>query len=179
MSSSPSSAPTPNLATAIEQQWKVYAVINEWIRSADTKAGLMLTADGVLAGVTITLPDSQRALIESSTFAIWDVRFAVIGFLISIICCLLCILPKVKIKAPPIRSLLFFQEIAGFPDAGGYSTAAKALGNEEEALKQISAQVWAVARVAKGKHNLIAGAVTSFGFGLVCVLLLMLAVTKF
>lgn len=163
-------------ATLTEQQWKTFAVINEWLRFADTKAGAILTANGVLAGVAIGVLKDHRTYLLDHLWITGVATFGLLAVLGSASYCLLCIFPKTRIGDP--RSLIFFDHIARkFPkDPGAYAQAVlDAAADRNEPFKQISQQVWANSLVAEKKHRQVACAIRLLIVGLLCCLVLGIA----
>lgn len=98
-------ASTPDLDKATEQQWRVYGVINEWIRFADAKAGALLTLNGVLVAAAVgPIKDKWEDLLAHRPVLLL-LAFAVAGLFVSAFYCLECIRPKLRVKSAATSSL--------------------------------------------------------------------------
>jgi hypothetical protein len=59
-----------NEIQAVETQWKVLQSVNEWSRSMDTKAGVVLTADGILVGLAGTALKDNLSYLRAHPLAL-------------------------------------------------------------------------------------------------------------
>jgi hypothetical protein len=136
-------AAATNFAKAAEMQWKVYQANNEWIRFADLKAGVLLTANGALLAVALSALKNAEGL-RANPFALSLAFLSGGALLVSVGYCLWCISPKTaRFHAKHDRntdSLLFFDHIAE-SEKEDYRAKAKEMGSEETAYNQISQQV--------------------------------------
>lgn len=157
-----SSSDTPlSNKDAIEQQWRVYQLIQELIRFADAKAGAILTADGVLIGVILSLLKNEKAPNTVPELLIATVVAALLAYGISAWQCISCLLPR---RATEGKSRIFFQHIADRIEAT-YKTQI-----QEETLASrlddLNGQIYQVARLCKTKYDYVNVAIWSAAFGL-------------
>lgn len=143
----------------IETLWKTYSTINEWIRFSDTKAGAILTANGVIASIVLSkLPNAKDFLDTHPIFPILLIVGTITTF-ISIILSIICLSPTLKV-GDKTNSVIFFGNIAKtFETYCDYDNIAQdVLANEKHASTQIAQQVWANSKVAWKKYKAVAWA---------------------
>lgn len=126
----------------------ILGMINEWGRFSDSKAGILLTLQGVILTIVFTLTSTPKA-----DFTICFVLF-VLGILIfgiSIVIGLNAILPTLEVGAP--SSKIFFGHIRTHKDFSGYLAEVNktTYSFEEDVLSQI----WANSIVAWKKYELV------------------------
>lgn len=149
---------------ATDSQWRIYGLINEWIRFADPKAGALLAANALMLVSAVGAFKDHKAFFNSHMLVSVLGVVGLVGLIASAYCCLVSIFPRTR--AAGGKSLIFFDHIAGNASPGEYSRAADALGHEDRAFAEISEQVWQNARIAADKHEWIARAILAFIFGL-------------
>jgi hypothetical protein len=137
----------------LDRLWQIYTAINEWIRFADTKAGVALAfhAAAFAAGVPAIM--AQRSYFFDRPYLVFVVVATCILAGISVCFGVKCIMPRLNVGEA--RSLIFFAHIAeAYPDPDSF--AEHSLGHYQDAeayQKQVLHQVWANARVAWSKHK--------------------------
>jgi len=152
-------------------QWRIYSDISDLIRFGDAKAGVLLATNGALAAVLLRALSDNKALSATHPLLILMAGAAGLALMVSVAFCLKCIIPARR--AHGRDSLLYFGHLAQRPEPEyeEYLQDAQArLGDPQEALRQISRQVWINARVADRKYEEIRRAVIAFGVSLVCAL---------
>lgn len=173
------------LKAATEIQWKVYAIINEWVRFADTKAAALLATSGVLAYITASALTGQRSFLINHPFAYEAVVLGGFLLLLCAMCSLSCLMPRLgaprsdpSSKEQPLPPIFFAHIITYQP--GEYMKVSSKLADAELAYKQICLQVWANARVATRKHAWVRRAVFFLGaamlFGVIAAVLAALGI---
>ena len=148
---------------AAEETWRIYDVVNEWVRFADAKAAVTLTADVVLAGAAIDVLKGNLGFIDDARFTGWVVALLVlagIGLLKSVLFCLWCLAPRTGAGAP--TSLIFFSHIAR-RELTKFRSEARTLSRPDVVFDQISEQVWLVSKVADRKHGLVRWSIITLG----------------
>jgi hypothetical protein len=147
------------MKTTIETLWKTYGIINEWIRFSDTKAGAILTANGVIASIVLSkLANSTNFLDIHPIFPILLIIGTITTFL-SIFFSIICLSPTLKV-GDKTNSVLFFANIAErYKTHCDYEKKAHdVLSDEKQATNQIAQQVWANSKVAWKKYKAVAWA---------------------
>jgi hypothetical protein len=151
--------------------WRTLAVVSEWIRVADAKAGACLAVDGVmlalfaarlrgspgpsvLATVTLSTATSMAAL--SALVAVWTV------------------LPRARRLGA--MSLVHYGTIAGFESADQYYVAAStALTDVDDFDRNLTQHIWTMSRAAAHKYLLVGWTirllVTAVTIGILALLL--------
>ncbi|MCD9193372.1 MULTISPECIES: Pycsar system effector family protein [Streptomyces] len=145
-SSTPEAEPPPNP----DHAWKALALVIDWIKHAETKAGATLAATGVTGGVLYNLTKDVET---PSTWLIASAAVCALAVLGAGLCASLVLWPRLKMKEDP-TSLLYFHHIArGHIASSTYATSLVALTKDAEALvTEIASQSWANSKVAHDKY---------------------------
>ena len=145
--------------TTIETLWKTYSIINEWIRFSDTKAGAILAANGVIASIVLSKLANGKNLLDVHPIFPILLIIGIITTFISIILCIICLSPTLKV-GDKTNSVIFFANIAErFETHCDYEKIAQdVLADEKQAATQIAQQVWANSKVAWKKYKAVAWA---------------------
>ena len=164
----------PPLLADPDQTWRILALINEWIKHAETKAAGTLAAAGVSAGVLYNLVKGI-----SDTSRLLDIVAILCALCIAGggVCAAWALRPRLRAKEDP-TSGLYFHHIARRHPKGtkGAEYLAELHGltqNHEALIADISSQVWANAHVATDKFK--AGGI---GLSLVLVGIVLLGLTS-
>lgn len=144
-----------------DHAWKTLALMNEWIRHSDAKAGVTLAFTGVLATMTFNL---AKGFTQRGT--LFDVLVAV-GCLLLLLAVLLCgwtLAPRVKDKDADREAInrLFFASIDhNFRgERKRYGKVLSALtADASELTKDLADQIHANARIATLKANSVKWAI--------------------
>ena len=153
-----------------EHLWHIYSTINEWIRAADIKAGLILTASGVIATVIAALEPTALSRCLDLTIPNVLLWLGMAAVILSVFFSASCIAPRVRPLAPD--SLIFFGDIARahctpaeYADAWqGYTPNQRLLGED------LCSQIWANSHVAQCKFAAVNRATTAFAFAVFLLL---------
>jgi hypothetical protein len=155
-----------------ELQWRIYGVINEWVRFADAKAGVLLAMDGVLLAAGIGALKDYLKYLKPNPLLLGLVIAAAVALLFSAALCLVCVYPATR--KPGLHSLIYFGDIADSRTPDQYFADVLRLRDPAERFREISRQVKINAHIAAAKYrqfNWAAHAfVASLFFGL-CALL--------
>lgn len=145
--------------TELETLWKTYDTVNEWIRFSDTKAGAILAANGVIAGIVLAnLASAKDFLHKNPVFLIFLITGVIAGCM-SIYFSIRCLNPTLRVGEP--TSLIFFAHVAQkFEKPSDYEQAvSKAFTDDVQAMAQIAQQVWANSSVAWKKYKAVVWAI--------------------
>lgn len=152
-----------------EDAWKTLHQTTDLIKVADTKAGAILAADGVLGGVLVrTLPAPND----------WAARWLYVALLLSGLgLVILSAISALRVFAPRLstdrsRSLLYFANIARqYSTSVDFAPAYRDLLEDGEQLQRsLTEQVWATSRIARRKFRAVTPAVWTFGAALLAAL---------
>ncbi len=125
---------------------------------ADTKANFLMAASAILAGLLVQRPNpicNEPARV---------VGFLAIGLLLTAAgAALLTMLPR--IKAEQHHTVLYFQTAVAYDKWDDYWAAVKGL-SAEEVDRDLSGQVWEIARILKRKYRWLRWSFTFFGLAL-------------
>jgi hypothetical protein len=157
-----------------EDGWKTLTIANDWVKVADTKAGVVLTACGVLAGVVLTSLPAHDAWSRSP----WHVALLLtsLGFVcVSIVLALRVFVPRLSpgVSAGSDGELLHFDTVARrFPDQEKYVAEYRTLLADAERLSRaLAEQTWAVSVVARRKYANVTPAIWFLVAGLLVAVL--------
>jgi hypothetical protein len=155
--------------TDTEDGWKTLTIANDWTKVADTKAGVVITASGVLAGVVLS------ALPAHGEWARWPWRVALLLTSLGFICVAIVLALRVfspRLSAPASSeatgALLYFDTIARrYPNPDDYVTASRdLLSDPDRLLRALAEQTWAVSVVAHRKFRSVTPAIWCLVVGL-------------
>ncbi|MFE9055448.1 Pycsar system effector family protein [Streptomyces mutabilis] len=145
-----STPPEPEQVPNADHAWKALGLVVDWIKHAETKAGVTLAATGVTGGVLYNL------LREVSTPSAWLILCSVVcalGLVVAGLCAGLALWPRLRMKEEP-TSLLYFHHIArGHAKSDTYAASLISLTVDMNALvDEIARQGWANSKVAHEKY---------------------------
>ncbi|TAH31655.1 hypothetical protein EYC59_06475 [Candidatus Saccharibacteria bacterium] len=132
-------------------RWQILNNINEWIRFADAKAGVVLAACGVLGGIVIArLPSDQ------STFRFWGLAAVLVTLGLAIVCAAICLGPSLGKKIPP-TSLMYFGHISRKyrENFSGFAQDFEGLGIGDKISEEITSQIWVNSMIATKKYRYV------------------------
>lgn len=148
----------------IEDAWRLLNSVNEWVRYADAKAAGSLAGAGVLGGALAQAGLSDKFDAASG----WVVGLAAASGVAAVFAAAVAIwsfIPTLRVGEP--LSLIYFEHVARRykDDTEGHAAAVRALlADEDEYFKQVTAQVWANSKVARGKF--LASGIALFVLGI-------------
>lgn len=151
--------------TNADDAWKTLSQVTDWIKVADTKAGVVVSASGVLGGAVLHgMPPQQQ----------WTQRPWTVGLLfMSLVLACGSVLMALQVFAPRLRadeptSLLYFDHIArGYAQPERFSQDYLALLDSNDRLHEsLANQVWATSTVARRKFRRVTPAIWLFGASL-------------
>lgn len=127
-------------------------MVNEWVRFCDSKAGILLTLQGVILTIIFTLTSTPKPEC-SLLFVLFILGLIVFG--VSIVIGINAILPTLEVGAP--TSKIFFGHVRSHKKASDYvgEVNNNAYSFEEDVLTQI----WANSIVAWKKYELVGTAI--------------------
>jgi hypothetical protein len=151
--------------------WRIYEGINEWIRAADAKAGVILATSGVIATVVATLATTRYSSMVNPTLPNVLLWLGMAGIFLASFFSSSCIVPRLKPKCP--ASLLFFGDIANcFQTAEDYAKAYLESESDDPRLRSdLYNQVWMNSVIAKCKFLAVTKATYSLVFAVLFLLI--------
>ncbi|MGE2690346.1 Pycsar system effector family protein [Mycolicibacterium pulveris] len=161
-----------------DQAWKALSLVNEWIRHAETKAGVVLAASGVAGGALYNLVKNQ-----SDPPCGIKVAAVIAGLLVFAagFCATAALIPRRRVSGKPedFSNLLFYSHVASKyrHDEPSYSEVLTALTtNKGELTRHIANQVHANSIVAHRKFYFAAWSIGLFAGALVTLAVLALTI---
>jgi hypothetical protein len=147
-----------------DQAWKVLALVNDWVKHAEAKAGASLTLAFAIAGLLYNLVKAEQ---HPSGWVITLAAVCAITSLAAVCLAGWSLRPRLRPTEPP-TNLLYFDHIARkHPRVGGpapyVADLRVPLTNTDDLFDQIAHQVWANSHVARDKF-LWGGASMIFAF---------------
>lgn len=151
--------------TNAEDAWKTLAQVTDWIKVADTKAGAVLSACGVLGGAVLHGMPPQQQWAQQP----WSVGLLFTSLALAAASALLAVqvfAPRLKAGEP--TSLLYFDHIArGYAQPERFSRHYLTMLDADDRLREsLAEQVWATSTVARRKFRRVTPAVWLFGVSL-------------
>lgn len=147
-------AAVESLAANADQAWKMLALVNDWIKHAETKAAGTIAASGVSAGVLYNLLKSVAAPSRSI-----EVLAAICGALLAFagLAAAWALRPRLWSREEPTSSL-YFHHIARRhgrrAGSAAYGSIVRELSVADAKLVgEIASQIWANAHVARAKYR--------------------------
>lgn len=123
----------------------VLQMINEWIKFADAKAGIIFATNGVILTILFSQGESPSCV---STLCASAYNLGLIGILISLIIAVKIVLPNLKTGSQ--QSNIFFWQIARFKSGSEYEAA---ISSEHYIVAQdITNQIWINSKIASKKY---------------------------
>ncbi|MBB5868168.1 hypothetical protein F4553_001547 [Allocatelliglobosispora scoriae] len=132
--------------------WEALKLVSEWVKHAETKAGIILGASGVLGGALYTLATLQRSPGPAFIIAL---AVCVALVLIAAFSASMALRPRLRSMQKSVN-LLYYAHIAqgfrGRPDR--YTEAFTTLVADPSALATaIASQIWSISQVAHQKYR--------------------------
>ncbi len=133
--------------------WQIYTTINEWIRFADTKAGVALAAHGAVFTVAMPAIMKEKQYFSQHPFLTCNMVFCTLCAVVSVFYGIRCILPRLNVGEA--RSLIFFAHIAqAYDNSDSFAAHSRKHFRDADGYEvQVLDQIWANARVAWSKHK--------------------------
>jgi hypothetical protein len=149
------SPPPPNPSEA----WQALALVNDWVKHAETKLGVILTVAGVSGGILFNLVKNEK-----HTFIAFDISSAACAIFIfaTAACSMAGLYPRlrlrrgIKIEGAEGANPLFFHDIArAYKDAGpSYEAVLHTLTtNPSDMVRHLGHQIHANATIAQRKFR--------------------------
>lgn len=141
----------PPQVSGVDSAWRTLQVVSDWIRHAETKAAVTLTATGVIGGILYSLvttasPHSLAFDLAASLCAVLTAASAMATGMV--------LRPRRTNNGQP-PNLLFFEHVASaYPSPGdGYPEAlSRLLADDRTLTAAVAEQIWANAHVARRKY---------------------------
>lgn len=156
----------------IENYWKIYLMINDWIKFADVKAGILLTIYGLISTIVYTNANSVYLNLQVSSFRIIICVGICLSSIVSITYTFLCINPR--LNKPNIKSIIFFGDIANKFDSfeNYYDESVRIVKDDPKLIKQITEQIYTNSLIASKKFHNIKIAVQFFSISIFLLIFL-------
>jgi len=153
---SPQTSGTPGVGGEVQYLWNVHGYMNEYIRFADTKAGVVIVlASGLVAGL-------YAANLHVPIVSTWPVAWEWLGVLSALAFLLLAsgIVLAVWAIRPRLTNdqqcgFVFWESIRGFRSASEYWQALRAEG-EERLAEHLAGHLYTLASVCRKKYFWVA-----------------------
>jgi hypothetical protein len=151
----PTPGPTANPPDP-DQAWKALSLVNDWVRYAEAKLGIILGATGVSGGVLFNLVKDRF-----NTSDLFNIAAVVCGAAIfgAGICAMIGLFPVVRLQRRTVNEAvnpLFFHDVARayVGDAPSYAAVLHTLTtNPDDLVRHLSQQIHANATVARRKYR--------------------------
>lgn len=139
-----------------EQAWKALSLVNDWVKHAEAKLGVVLVVTGVSGGVLFNLVKDRGhpSLLFNVAATVGQVAVVVAGG-----CAMIGLYPIVKLQRKVVDDAvnpLFFHDVARAHkgDAPGYTAVLHTLTTDHDDLvRHLGQQIHANATVAQRKYR--------------------------
>ncbi|MGH3854678.1 MAG: Pycsar system effector family protein [Pseudonocardiaceae bacterium] len=139
-----------------DQAWKALSLVNDWVKHAEAKLGVILAATGVSGGVLFNLVKDR-----GHPSWLFDVVATVCGVAVLVAggCAMIGLYPVVRFRRKSVDDAvnpLFFHDVAGAykGDAPSYSSVLHTLTtNREDLVRHLGQQIHANATIAQRKYR--------------------------
>lgn len=159
----------------LENLWKTYNSIMDWVKFSDTKAALVLATNGVILSIIFTNFSRFLTLFENSLMflVLLILLTGVLFSIISIFYSILCLTPRLDVKNDVKVNLLYFKDIAeNFNDPQKYKKSAETLISNNSVLKDhIFDQIFANSNIANTKFERVKCAIRFLGLAIIFLVL--------
>lgn len=161
---------------SLESIWKTYSSILEWIKFSDTKAAVILTANGVILSITYSNISKFFSLLFVNSYSIIFFISLLIGIILSItsiVYSIKCLVPRTNTEKNNKPNLIYFKDINDhFDSSKQYAkTATKLFFNESELKDQLFIQIFVNSKIATIKYEKVENAIKFLGFGILFLVL--------
>ncbi|MBP1945205.1 Pycsar system effector family protein [Methanobacterium petrolearium] len=156
---------------SIENIWKTFNSINDWVKFSDTKATVVLATNGVILSIIFAnVSKFLSLLILYPTLILILASSLLIGVflsLISIFYSIRCLIPRTNLKIVDKKNLLYYGDICKFDSPKKYSESANNLFMNEPKLKeQLFSQIFANSKIATIKYKRVKLAIIFLGLAI-------------
>lgn len=144
-----------------DQAWKVLSLVNEWIRHADSKAGVTLGFTGVMATMTYNL---ARAADFTSVLAVTTLLVAGILLIATGFLCAFTLIPRTDDDDIPQeeKSRIFFGSVtSNFTRSQYRLELSKLIGDSDQLVREIADQIHTNSTIASVKSRFARRAVAT------------------
>lgn len=144
-----------NIARDVEHLWNVHEYIQEYVRFADTKAGVAIVVISTVLGLCYS-KDMHHSFVSANVFnwglVAWFSLLVYVALAASTLLATLVIVPR--LTAAPPKGFVFWHSIAGHKSAQAFASE---LGNvtDDELRKHLAHQVYAISCICKQKYLFI------------------------
>jgi hypothetical protein len=155
-----------------DQAWKALTLVNDWVKHAETKLGLSLTAAGVSSGVLFNLVKGHS---HPSCFFAIAATICALTLFVGGGCAMIGLFPIVRLRGrteDDAANPLFFHDIARAyeGDSPSYSAVLHTLTtNKNDLVEHLGQQIHANATVAQRKYRWANRAIRVLLFGLIAL----------
>jgi hypothetical protein len=152
ISTAETSASNGEAADRLDFLWKIHGYTNDYIRFADTKAGLAAaTVLAVMGALVAAHPfDSiSETPIAQQHYRVWFASAAIAILAFSFICTLLAIRPRLKSEVP--KGFIFWESVIAHNSDLAFASECKKLVAEDMELN-VSRHIYALAGIATRKY---------------------------
>jgi hypothetical protein len=151
--------PTPSPGPALEYTRRLYANVLAWYESAERKAQIVLTVDGVFLGLLTASftsnVDDLRAVVDAFGALTWiALAVALLMLLASLLSAVWCLRSR-HVYAPGTESqaeTMWFFEMIAAKQQTEFMTQARAVDERME-TDALSSQIWRLSNIVGAKHQ--------------------------
>jgi len=152
----PAGPDTTAVSPDADQAWKALSLVNDWVKHAEAKLGVILAATGVSGGILFNLVKNRGG--ASVAFDVAAV-FCAVSVLAAGACAMIGLYPRVRLRRKTTDDAvnpLFFHDVARAykGDAPRYAAVLHTLTtNPDDLVRHLGQQIHANATVAQRKYR--------------------------
>lgn len=139
--------------------WKIYDVVNEWIRFCDAKAIAILGIDGLVATIIFSNVEELKTILLLNPYKLFFIIGGSIAYFLSVFFAVKCLRPRIKTSTD---SLIFFGTISDKKLEDYDREVKEILEKNEILLAQIISQIHTNSNIASVKYREVNRAICSF-----------------
>jgi hypothetical protein len=165
------------MSNKIQCSWKVYDSLQELIKFADLKAGVIITVYALVGGVMLPKLLDYTGLFYSHILFIF-IQITAIFSCISLLFAIRCIFPRRY--SSKSHSMIFYGDINSYPNGKKYALEfGKKFSNDFQSLNDIACQNYILSSIVKEKFENIAWSSYAFVLSTITMMIsLMIIITK-
>lgn len=153
-----------------DRYWQILQNNVEWVRFSDSKAGIILTASGVLFTIIYANSSAVFTAVKDSSTILWIVAFFALFSILSILSAFLALRPRLSNKNA--NSIIYFRHIAKHKTWKEYKDkAGPILDHPEKYTDHLAEQIYVLSKVATEKYYWTSAAIVTFALSLLAMVI--------
>ena len=149
----------------IENLWKTYQMVNDWVKFSDIKAGVVITVIGLCYTIIYTNANTVYSYLTSSNLILILAIITIILSMLSGFYAFKCLNPRLNNQNP--NSILYFGHISQNANFNAYITQLNdVFQDNENVVRQLAEQVHTNSKIAWNKFINVTYSIRFFFIGI-------------